>query len=188
MINKWKWAFLTLAALVVIGLIIVVSLLFSGGEKNFDQNANDTLPAGKKLFTIHTGKEQAAFLMNKELEDQKGVKMKAELTDQVKLLGKADLFGREIMYQMDLNPEVMKNGDLVLHEKNVRVGRLNLPGEQVLTLVSNTVDLPKWVKVYPQEELIQVQLTKMKVKKHIEVKAKKVDLKNDEIIIDVLSK
>ncbi|MGG1573144.1 YpmS family protein [Fictibacillus sp. NRS-1165] len=187
--NKWKLSFLALAAVIVIVIVVVASLLFSGGEKGFDRagQAGDSL-TGKKLFTIHTGKEQAAFLMNKEIEEQKNLDLKVRLTDQMKLFGRVDVFGREIVYQMSLEPEVLPNGDLALHEKNVQVGRLNLPGEQVLNLVSNSVKLPKWVKVYPQEKVIHVQLTKMDNKKHIRVKAKEVDLPNNNISIDVFGK
>ncbi|MCK6255874.1 YpmS family protein [Fictibacillus sp. KIGAM418] len=187
--NKWKWSFFALAAVIVIVIIVIASLIFSGGEKDFDkaEQTGGSL-AGKKLFTIHTGKEQAAFLMNKQIEEQKNLDLKVKLTNQMKLFGRVDVFGREVVYQMSMAPEVLPNGDLALHEKNVQVGRLNLPGEQVLNLVSNSVDLPKWVKVYPQEEMIHVQLTKMNIKKHIKVKAKEVDLPHNNISIDVFGK
>lgn len=186
--NTWKIAFFALAGVLVIGVIVIASLLFSGGKEFNKDTQAKPLPTGEKLFTIHTGKEQAAFLMNKEIEDQKNLDLKVRMRDDIKLNGQVDVFGRKIVYQMSLDPEVLPNGDLALHEKNVRVGNLNLPGEQVLSLVSNSVTLPKWVNIYPEDRIIHMQLTKMNVKKHIKVKAKEVNLKNNDIVIDVFGK
>jgi len=68
----------------------------------------------------------------------------------------------------------------------VEVGNLNIPPTTVLKLLGDTVDLPGWMIVRPKEEELFVDLSRLPVSGDVKVKAKKVDLKNDDIELEIL--
>ncbi|EIT85856.1 hypothetical protein A374_08474 [Fictibacillus macauensis ZFHKF-1] len=185
--NGWKIAFFTLIGLLLAGIVILAVFLFSDGQATKHSESGASL-SGKKLFTINTGNQQAAYLMNEELKKQKNIDLHVSLKEQVELDGSANIFGKKVHFEMMMEPEVLKNGDLVLHEKEVKVGALHLPGQQVLQVVAATTDVPSYVDINAADQTITVHLSKIDHKGSIRIKARSVNLRNNEIKADVYAK
>lgn len=90
-------------------------------------------------------------------------------------------FNREVEMKLTFEPIAQKNGDLILKQKSVAVGQMNLPVSYVMSLINDRYNMPEWVSIRPNDESIYVSLQDMELKSDIRVKAKEFDLKNDDI-------
>lgn len=189
--NKWKAAFFTLLLLILLIPAAVLFLLFKDpGGGSLDRSMLDSdIRDNQKLLSIHTEKEQVEDLLNKELRKKApDVNVYVNLRDEAVLNGSFVAFNQELPYQITFEPEVMDNGDLLLKEKDMQVGRFPLPGDEVFTLIKNTIDFPEWVDVYPADESILMRVTEMPTKPGYAVKAEEFDLKKDSIKLGVYTK
>ncbi|MFC0189829.1 YpmS family protein [Fictibacillus aquaticus] len=185
--NGWKAAFFTLLLIALIVPVVLVSMLFINPSKGKwdDSRLNDTV-AGEKLLSVETDKEKVEEILNKEIKKkQPNLDLYVNMRDDILIKGKLPFMEREFPYQISFEPEVLKNGDLLLKEKEIQVGLLPLPGKEVFQLFQAQVDLPEWIDVYPNEESLHVKLTEMDVKKTYKVKAETFDLKKDVIRLGV---
>ncbi|GGB65926.1 YpmS family protein [Fictibacillus barbaricus] len=189
--NKWKAAFFTLLLFILLIPAAVLFLLFKDpGGGSLDRSMLDSdIRDNQKLLSIHTEKEQVEDLLNKELRKKApDVNVYVNLRDEAVLNGSFVAFNQELPYQITFEPEVMDNGDLLLKEKDMQVGRFPLPGDEVFTLIKNTIDFPEWVDVYPADESILMRVTQMPTKPGYAVKAEEFDLKKDSIKLGVYTK
>lgn len=189
--NKWKAAFFTLLLFILLIPAAVLFLLFKDpGGGSLDRSMLDSdIRDNQKLLSIHTEKEQVEDLLNKELRKKApDVNVYVNLRDEAVLNGSFVAFNQELPYQITFEPEVMDNGDLLLKEKDMQVGRFPLPGDEVFTLIKNTIDFPEWVDVYPADESILMRVTEMPTKPGYAVKAEEFDLKKDSIKLGVYTK
>jgi uncharacterized protein YpmS len=182
--NKWKLAFFILLSTIIVIVLTVFVLLFKDpeGVQFNKEGSGSEVPVSKKMMSIHTQKEQVEDLINKELKKKApNVNAYVNLREEAVLNGTFVVFNRELPYQITFVPEVMKNGDLLLKEKDIQVGLFPLPGDEVFTLLKNTVSFPDWVDVFPAEEAILVRITEMKTKPGYAIKTEEFDLKKDSI-------
>ncbi|WNB91449.1 YpmS family protein [Bacillus sp. NEB1478] len=182
--RKWKAAFFLLLIITLAIPATILYLLFAdpeGGHLDRDQlNAGDL--KNKKLLSVHTEKEQVEDLINKELKKKApNVNAYVNFKDDIVLKGSFVVFKQELPYQINFEPEVMENGDLLLKEKDLQVGRFPLPGDEVFSLLQNAINFPEWVDVYPADESILMRVTDMKAQKGYEVKTEEFDLKKNSI-------
>jgi uncharacterized protein YpmS len=189
--NKWKAAFFTLLLFILLIPAAVLFLLFKDpGGGSLDRSMLDSdIRDNQKLLSIHTEKEQVEDLLNKELRKKApDVNVYVNLREEAVLNGSFVAFNQELPYQITFEPEVLDNGDLLLKEKDMQVGRFPLPGDEVFTLIKNTIDFPEWVDVYPADESILMRVTEMPTKPGYAVKAEEFDLKKDSIKLGVYTK
>ncbi|MED1864685.1 YpmS family protein [Fictibacillus nanhaiensis] len=190
--NKWKTAFFTfLLIFLIIPIAIFIILVKDPAGGQLDRSSlENNLGDNQKLLSIHTEKEQVEDLLNKELRKKApDVNVYVNLrNDEAVLNGSFIAFDQELPYQVTFEPEVLKNGDLLLKEKDMQVGRFPLPGDEVFTLIKKTVQFPEWVDVYPKDESILMRVTEMPTKPGYAVKAEEFDLKNNSIKLGVYTK
>jgi uncharacterized protein YpmS len=189
--NKWKAAFFTLLLLLLVIPAAVIFLLFTDpGGGHLDQSLLDSdIRDNQKLLSIHTEKEQVEDLLNQELRKKApNINVYVNLRNEAVLNGSFVAFNQELPYQITFEPEVMDNGDLLLKETDIEVGRFPLPGDEVFTLLKKTINFPDWVDVYPADESILMRVTEMPTKPGYAVKAEEFDLKNNSIKLGVYTK
>ncbi|MFC7372860.1 YpmS family protein [Fictibacillus iocasae] len=181
--NGWKTAFFLLLFIALLIPVLIVSLLFINPEKGTWNDANlKESEVGEKLLSVESDKEKIEELLNKEIKkEQPNLDLYVNMRDDLLLKGKLPFMDREFPYQISFDPEVLKNGDLLLKEKDIQVGLLPLPGKEVFQLFEASVDLPNWIDVYPEKESLHVKLTEMEVKNQYKVKAETFDLKKNVI-------
>ncbi|MBM7692539.1 uncharacterized protein YpmS [Peribacillus deserti] len=180
--DKWKILFFLLLSFVILTLASLLILVNLPVKDNKDiKNINRDEIAG---FNIQTNKEDLNVLINRYL-NQEGFKGSINydvlLKDDVELYGTLPAFGNDLELKLTFEPKALKNGDLLLKQKSISVGQMKLPVSYVLNIVNNRFKTPEWVIIQPNDKLIYVSLQNMELDSGLQVKAKKFDLKHDDI-------
>ncbi|WP_102274873.1 YpmS family protein [Cytobacillus massiliigabonensis] len=186
--QKWKKLFFLLLSLIVIFLLVIFILLKTPAteEKYIAENLNtdDYVP-----FKIQTDKQDLNQVINHYLKKEGltgAIDYKVILNDEVELYGLIPVFSQDIQLKLTFEPQVLDNGDIVLQQKSISVGQLQLPVSYVLKFIGDKYKLPKGVTIHPNEEKIYVSLQKMKLKSDVKVKVDEFNLKNDDIRFTLL--
>jgi uncharacterized protein YpmS len=186
--NGWKQAFF---ALVIVEMCVILGvigfLIFPNHNKPMPKiplNEGQYVP-----FHIHTNKENLNRVIGHYLK-QKGqngpVHYNVVLNHDVELYGTVRVFTENLQLRMTFEPKALKNGDLILKEKSLSFGNMNLPASYILKFVSSSYNLPSWVSVNPNEETVYVGLTHMKLSNNARVKADEFNLQDDKIAFTLL--
>ncbi|MFB5662452.1 YpmS family protein [Alteribacillus sp. HJP-4] len=185
--RKWKWLFISLAAINV-GVIIYLMLLFnaSPAEPMFptEEDAVET----DVEFSISSDKNNLNHLIDRyisQLSTKGNSNYTVELNNKVKLEGSMKAFDQQIPATVILEPKVQENGDLILEQESISLGQLQLPNRNVLQYIKSNYEMPDWIEVNPDRENIYVSVTEISSKPNIQVKAEEFDLKNDRISFSV---
>ncbi len=185
--KKWRAAFLLLASINIIILLILVILALLPADKSADSvgSANeDVIP-----FQVTTNKEDLTLLINRYLEKEGlngPVHYEVNLNDEVELFGYLPIFSSDIEMKLTFEPIPLENGDLTLKQKSISIGQLSLPVSYVMKFIENQYKLPSWVNINPDDETIDVHLTNMKIGDGMAAEVEEFDLKNDQIRFNLL--
>lgn len=183
--NKWKFGFFLLLGL---NTIIVLSILLLINLPAYDKKETTELQQTAQSdvkFQVNANKADLNRMINHYIEEEgltSPIRYEINLEDEVELLGMMQVFNQEIEMMLTFEPEALPNGDLILNQKSISIGQLQLPVPFVLNFVREQYDFPDWVSIQPNDELVYVSLQRMKLKSDISVKVDKFDLKNDEIL------
>ena len=186
--NKWKVGFFVLLGMIVLGFIIIVSMIFMPVK-------DDALPENNKNmnqevgFNVETNKKDLNLIIEHYIEEEgmKGpVDYEVQLKDDVELMGSVPVFTSNLDFKLDFEPKALENGDILLKQKSISVGSLNLPVSYVLKVIRDSYNFPDWVKIQPNDELIYVSLQDMKLKSDVKVRANEFNLEDDNISFRLL--
>ncbi|WP_299737770.1 YpmS family protein [uncultured Rossellomorea sp.] len=186
--NKWKVGFFVLLGVVLIGLAIIVSMIFMP-IKDDTLPKNNENPNQEVGFNVNTNKKDLNLIIEHyiEKEGMKGpVDYNVQLKDDVELKGSVPVFTSNIDFKLDFEPKALENGDILLKQKSISVGSLNLPVSYVMKVMRDSYNFPDWVKIQPNDELIYVSLQEMELKSDIKVRANEFNLKDDTISFRLL--
>ncbi|QQZ11105.1 YpmS family protein [Heyndrickxia vini] len=179
--QHWKIAFFSLLTINIIIVGTIGYFIFSPGTSTIHNKS----PKGEKVnFKINTSKNDLTKLINHYIhkEGLNGpIDYSVQLTDEVELYGLIKIFSQDVQLKMTFEPEAQKNGDLLLKQKSILIGNLNLPVEYVLKFIQKSYKFPDWVTIQPNKKTIYVALQSMKVNNEMIVHADRFDLKNDDI-------
>ena len=185
--KKWKAAFLLLASINIIILLVLVIFALLPADRSADSvgSANeDVIP-----FQVTTNKEDLTLLINRYLEKEGlngPVHYEVNLNDEVELFGYLPIFSSDIEMKLTFEPIPLENGDLTLKQKSISIGQLSLPVSYVMKFIENQYKLPSWVNINPDDETIDVHLTNMKIGDGMAAEVEEFDLKNDQIRFNLL--
>ncbi|KAF0818666.1 MULTISPECIES: YpmS family protein [unclassified Cytobacillus] len=186
--RKWKKLFiglLAINALVLAALFIIISM--PADDEDYTAvtlNSDNYVP-----FNIKANKEDLNRVINHYLEKEGltgAIDYKVLLNDEVDLYGTIPFFSQDLQMKLSFEPEALENGDVVLQQKSISVGQLNLPVSHVLKLVKDRYKLPEGVTIQPKKERIYVSLQEMKLKSDVKVKVDEFNLKQDDIRFTLL--
>lgn len=188
--NKWKVAFLALLAVVVVGIVALVVMVFSG-------NTNMPKPTATQHegnhFTMQTTPEAFQNVANnivKEAMANSPLQAQLLIEDDVKIKSNVEALGVTVPVTLGFDPEIDDAGNLLLHQSSVTVGILDLPAQTALKLVRDSGQLPEWITIQPSEKTAYIDLSAIEIPinetDEAYVKAKKFDLKSNEIVLDVI--
>ncbi|MEI2665602.1 YpmS family protein [Rossellomorea sp. LJF3] len=186
--NKWKVGFFVLLGMIILGFVIIVSMIFMPVKDDAlpDNNKNTDKQVG---FNVETNKKDLNLIIEHYIEEEgmKGpVDYDVQLKDDVELLGSVPVFTSDLDFKLNFEPKALDNGDILLKQKSISVGSLNLPVNYVLKVIRDSYNFPDWVKIQPNDELIYVSLQDMKLKSDVKVRANEFDLKEDNISFRLL--
>lgn len=181
--SKWKKLFFLLLAIHALFLILLLVFISLPAEDE-EYIADDVNEENYVPFNIQANKQDLTKVINHYLKKEGltgAIDYKVLLNDEVDLYGSIPFFSQDLQMKLSFEPEALENGDVVLQQKSISLGQLNLPVSYVLKLVRDRYKLPEGVTIQPKEERIYVSLQKMKLKSDVKVKVDEFDLKNDDI-------
>ena len=189
--NRWKVAFILLATLVVVVIVSIVFLLTRPVPGTPTPPASK-LPEGSHL-QVQTTSDDFENIANRLISSSmKGSKIPVKMyinEEDVILSGTLPVFDMDLPIVMTFEPTIEK-GNLLLKQKTVEVGMLDIPPATALKLLKDSVDLPSWMVIQPKEEQIYLNLTEMDIPLSDDlegnVQAKEFNLKENRIILDVV--
>lgn len=138
---------------------------------------------------VQTNKEQLNKLINHYLRKQDlngAIHYEVKLDEDVELYGTMPVFSQEVQMKLAFEPTALENGDILLQQKSIAVGQLQLPVSYVLKFIKDKYNLPDWVSIQPSSESIYVSMQELKLKNDIHVKVDQFDLINDQIQFTLL--
>lgn len=187
--NRWKAAFITLISLIVVFIIVIGYLILAPTEKGTIPKT--TINSDKYVhFSIRTNKDDLNKLINHYIEKEGlngPIKYNVYLKNDVELHGSIPVFSENVQLKMTFEPEALKNGDLILKQKTISIGHLNLPVSYVLKFINQSYKLPDWVKIDPDKKTVYVGLQKMKIgNSDMKARINKFDLKDNNISFSLL--
>ena len=183
--NRWKLAFFSLLGIVgvfIITLFILASTPFEQTE--LKQETNEVLKDKHVSFLVRTNKADLNKLINHYLEEEGftgPMEYQVFVKDNVELYGTFPVFGQNLEMLLTFEPQALENGDLLLKQKSISIGSLNLPVAYVMKVIQQNYKLPNWVEIQPNNESVYVSLQEMELKSDIKVRANSFDLQRDDI-------
>lgn len=187
--NKWKKRFIILCVLNGLILVFLAFFLYSpipkteielAGEKYKSENSSE--------FVVRTTKQNLNNLVNAYL-DKLLANTKHQYTinldEDVQLLGELPIFSTTVPLLIHLEPIVQENGDVVLKQKSISVGQLQLPNKKIMQYVSKHLPVPEWVVINPKEEEIYVKVTEMEIKSNFKVAVEQFDIEANNLAFKI---
>lgn len=186
-LNLWKWAFISLVAFLV-GLFVLFIKSIQPVRTN---HVADPTPVNQEevvILSTAVNKEDAEWLMNTYLNETIGEDFSAydiRLTDQLELHGSIEFFSLEIPFALYFAPYVLENGDLQLRGESVQLANISLPVSTVLSLFANQVEIPEFMDIDSQQQIILVHLSELTNEYTFDVSISKIDLADDIIEVNL---
>jgi uncharacterized protein YpmS len=187
--NRWKIGFFILLGIIAAAILFLWILAVSPAEESKVEPAKENADSDDVAFQVSTNKRDLNRVINHYIEEEvKNSKIDYQvlLTEEVELYGTLLLFSQELELRLTFEPQALKNGDLILNQREISVGKLRLPVSTVLKFVSDSYDLPEAVNIQPEEERVYVSMHRLKLKSDIKVRVNEFDLKKDNIKFTLL--
>ena len=186
--NRWKLGFLLLIGMNVAAAIWILSLMMATPDEK--EISNSKLPNDEYVsFYVTSNKYDLNRLINHYLKEEAAdspIDYRVLLGDDVELYGTLPFFSETLNLKLTFQPKAQKNGDMVLVQKSMSVGKLHLPISYVLSFISNNYKLPKGVEIRPTDHVVNVYMQQLKLKSDLKIKVEKFNLKKDDISFSIL--
>ncbi|WP_010648471.1 YpmS family protein [Oceanobacillus massiliensis] len=177
--NRWKKLFYGLLAINIVIMISLLLLIFwPVSENEFPNTADQTEQEGSE-FVIRTTKQNLNDLVNAYIEKSLGNSnhhYRISLEDDVHLIGELPVFSTAVPLSVHLEPLVQENGDLILKQKSISVGLLELPNQKIMEYMDKYLPMPEWVTINPEDQEIYVAVTEMDLQSNLVVAVQTIDL------------
>ncbi|KRL66200.1 YpmS family protein [Companilactobacillus versmoldensis] len=187
--NYWKIAFLVLMGLLLVFGGLLSAKIFSAPNETY--KVSSTIEAkDQQVFTVHMDKSQANEMASYYLEhtlNNGKAEYDLKLNKQAVMSGELSFLGSKIHFDLEMQPYAKTNGDVLLKAKKIKVGALSLPIKFVMNYAKNSFKIPKWVDVNSNDKTILLKFTKFTTKEGYSIRAKKIDLKHDKLVFDVMN-
>lgn len=182
-INWWKWAF--------IGLIVLLFLLFfqlmrSIQPVTINEPNMETINSNKEemVFTAAASKEDTEQFLNTYLASTLGESYEGYsivIDDQLEINGNLEVFSFTVPFTLSFDPFVLENGNVQLRADSVELGSLSLPVGAVLSLLSNQLEVPYFVAIDSEQEVVVINLNEFNQHNDIAIQMVRIDLPEDDI-------
>ncbi|WP_077329433.1 YpmS family protein [Virgibacillus siamensis] len=177
--NNWKRLFFMLFGLNLIIFIAIIALIFWPVSETENPNQENEITQQSSEFIVRTTKQNLNKLVNAYIDkllEGSNHHYKVTLKDDVHLQGELPVFSTSVPLSMHLEPFVQENGDVILKQKSISIGLLQLPNQKIMEYMKKYLPVPKWVAINPEDEEIYVAVTDMKIKSNFQVGVEHIDL------------
>jgi len=185
----WKTAFFTLLIINILIIVFLFTMVFlpAGGDSLTGEHG--VSKKSQASLTVTANKKDLNILINDFIEKENAdspIDYKVSLNDEVELYGTLPVFDQNVEMKLTFEPKALKNGDLILSQNTIHIGKLQLPSRYVMNFIKNNYHFPKWVEIFPNEKIIYIHLTDIELKNQLHIHANTFDLKKDDISFSLL--
>lgn len=186
--NIWKVSFFMLVFLIIVSVGgVVVWAIPLGEDKPIPSRVAEEPQQKASVLTVETTVEDFERLALKYFEKElKNSKLPVDITvnDKIEMVSDLVVFGLNVPIAMKFDPIVNEDGNIILKQTEVNVGKLNIPPSTVLNLLDDAIKFPSWIVVRPKAEEIFVDLSNITISGS-KVRANEIDLENNRIQLEV---
>ncbi|QHJ71205.1 YpmS family protein [Planococcus halotolerans] len=184
----WRTAFIVLLAVNILALIAFVFYITIPAKDYISYEAEKRAFAEGNTLTVRTSKADFEGIANTYIQDamkDQPIPLTLAVNDDVSLSTELQVFSMTLPILLKFEPYVQDDGNLLLEQKSVNVGMLNIPPESALKLLRDSVTLPEFMEVDPGSEEILLRLTDIPLDDGISVRAESFNLEEDDIRLRV---
>lgn len=186
--NRWKISFFVLAGILIVAIASVFLWLENMEESGPIPSYIEAKGVTNSLVVSATKADfegiANTFIYKATKKEPIPVTMTVE--DDITLSSELIVFSYKLPVKMHFDPVVLDDGNIVLKQSSLEIGAVNLPPSTVLKALGDSVKLPEWMVVRPKEEEIFINLSDLPIQGNLKVKAKQFNLKNDEILLEII--
>lgn len=182
--SRWKTLFFGLFILNLIMLTAILALIFWPVDSTEIDYEDRLTSQESSEFVVRTTKTNLNDLINayiEKLTDGTKHSYRISLDEDVHLEGELPVFSTTVPLSVHLVPFVQENGDVILKQKSISVGLLQLPNKKILEYMEKFLPVPDWVKIDAKEEEIYVAVTEMDIKSNFKVKVESFDIEENNL-------
>lgn len=182
--NWWKWAFISLFTLLLIGLFWLIHAVQPVRIDQEDAEQEIVSVDEEVALVSNLTKEDAATIMNiylETVEENEVGSYEIVLEDQLEIQARVDIFQWQVPYTLSFEPLVTENGNLQLRADTIELSSFTMPVSTVLSVLANELDLPPFIGVDSGEQMILIDFNKLSEEYDVGVTMEKIDLENNEI-------
>lgn len=189
-VNRWKIAFLLLIG-ILIGVSLFVYVRVSAvREPQLEEQTKVTAKqtTGDPVLQVQMNKKQMNELIDYSLQEflsNSKMTYRFYLENQALLNGTFKVLGKDIQFYLYFDPFVLENGNIELQAKSLSIGTLSLPILEVMNFIKKAYDIPEWIEIHPKKKTIIVNLNKFQLQNGMYVRARKMNLIDDDIRLDL---
>lgn len=186
--NSWKRLFFMLFGLNLVVIICITTLIFWPVSETETPSSEKENKLKSSEFVVRTTKQNLNELVNAYINKLlKGTDhhYKVSLDEDVHLQGELPVFSTSVPLSVHLEPIVLENGDVVLEQKSISIGLLELPNQKIMEYMKKYLPMPKWVTINPKEEKIYVAVTDMEIRSNFHVSVEHIDLEANNLAFKI---
>lgn len=186
--NYWKAGFFALCGLIAAAGVLLLFYI-SDTTKSDAIPEVETTNISNNLLTVRATKEDFEGIANTYIRKaMKGepLPVTMKIGDDIILSSELTVFSITMPVIMHFDPIVREDGNLILKQSSLEIGKLNFPPTTVLKILKDTVKLPPWMIVRPNEEELFIDLSAIPVSGNLRVRAKEFNLEQNEILLEIM--
>lgn len=185
--NPWKISFFIVIGTLLAGVAMFVYWLSSSTDSPPLPLVQPTTESTHAL-TVQASKQDFEGIANQFIQktiQEDPIPVRVELEEDVILLSEMTVFSITLPVRMHFDPHVLDDGNVILKQSKMEIGQLNIPPSTVLKILRDSVNLPDWMVVRPKEEELYIHLTAIPVSGNLTVRAKRFNLQEDDIQLEI---
>ncbi|MFC3211493.1 YpmS family protein [Planomicrobium okeanokoites] len=184
----WRTAFTILLAVNLLALIAFIFYVTIPAKDYISYEAEKRAFAEGNTLTVRTSKADFEGIANTYIQDamkDQPIPLTLSVNDDVALSTELEVFSMTLPILLKFEPYVQDDGNLLLEQKSVNIGMLDIPPESALKLLRDSVTLPEFMEVDPGSEEILLRLSDIPLDDGISVRAEAFNLEEDDIRLRV---
>ena len=183
-VNYWKWAFISLVALLVLGVVLLLQAIRPINSVEDGEAVVAIDSRGEIEIVSELSKEDVEFVLNSFLEVEtkdSPASYQIKLEEELALDSKVEWMGLTIPFLLTFEPYATEDGNLQLRAQSVEIASFSLPVSVIMAALGNQMDLPPFIQLDSESQMILVDFNALHDYYPYGIELKKVDLENDEI-------
>jgi uncharacterized protein YpmS len=184
------WAFLILLGIIIsLSIWVIVRLQPSNSDYTGEQAGDVTVIEDSLSFEVVTDKNQLNRVINLYLEeelDEQFTGYNVMIDEDVQLSGALQVFGFDVDFLLRMDPYVVDDGNLQLRATSIQLGSFDLPIGIAMSVLSQQLDLPHWIRVDSEQQMILVALNEFQLENDVQFAMQRIDLQEDDIRLNII--